>query len=129
MNLAVLVDDNEVDLLVQKRFIELSQFAGIILTITSPQEALNYLQAEKDAASTIIFLDLNMPVMDGFTFMDRFRTLPNEQTERWKVVVLTSSTSPRDKERAKLFKHVVHFMSKPLSKKDLEEIRSKLSLN
>lgn len=129
VNLAVLVDDNEVDLFIQKRFIELNDFANSIVTFTSPQDALAFLQSADPQTSPVIFLDLNMPIMDGFTFLERSRALPREISDRSRVVVLTSSTSSQDKEKAGLFAQVIHFMSKPLSKKDLDEIREKFFLS
>lgn len=126
VNLAVLVDDNEVDLFVQRKFIELNQFSESVVSFTSPQEAIVFLQGGGQPPSTLIFLDLNMPIMDGFAFLEKVNAMPKDVSEKFKVIVLTSSTSSHDQERAGRFKQVVHFMSKPLSKNDLDKIWEKV---
>jgi two-component system nitrate/nitrite response regulator NarL len=127
VRLAVLIDDNDIDLFVQKRFIEINRFAGQVITFRSPLEALDYLSREKDLPE-IIFLDLNMPVMDGFEFLERFETLP-QQTQLIKIVVLTSSSSGADRERAIRFSNVIDFISKPLGANSLERVKAYFETN
>ncbi len=123
VKLAVLIDDNDIDLFVQKRFIEINRFAGQVITFRSPLEALDYL-SKKNELPEIIFLDLNMPVMDGFEFMERFVTLPEGVTQYCQVVILTSSSSSADRERALRFTAVIDFVSKPLGAHSLEKVNS-----
>ncbi len=126
---AFLIDDNEIDLFVQKRFIEINKFAQRVLTYSSPVLAVTALMdAKESSVPQLIFLDLNMPEMDGFEFLEHFKRFPKEVKDRVKVVVVTSSSSLLDKERALSFESVIHFMSKPLSEKDLDTIREKISV-
>ena len=70
VNLTVLIDDNEVDLFLQKRFMQINRFSDNIIEFNSPITALDYLsvKSEKEVPQ-IIFLDLNMPVMSGQQFL------------------------------------------------------------
>ena len=127
VHLAVLVDDNEVDLFLQRRFIEINQFAKEIREYSSPEEALDYLSSlTPEEFPDIIFLDLNMPLMNGFEFLKRFEVLPSTQTLHSKIVVVTSSGHTNDRDRAYEHKSVFWFATKPFNTKNLDELRLKL---
>jgi two-component system nitrate/nitrite response regulator NarL len=121
-----LVDDNEVDLFVQKRFIEMKQFAGNIVTFSSPSKALEVLTSNPGHIPGILFLDLNMPMLNGFEFLERVRESSQELFNRLRVVVLTSSNSQMDRDRAFSFSNVIEFMPKPLTAQGLDELLNNL---
>jgi CheY-like chemotaxis protein len=125
-----LIDDNEIDLFIQKRYIELSSFAQQVVTFTSPVKALeafhhDYSKPELQS-SGLIFLDLNMPILNGFEFLKRLNELSSDFSERFKVVILSSSSSDADKNRAQEFPNVISFTSKPLNVVELENINQML---
>lgn len=117
-----LVDDNEVDLFVQKRFIEMKKFAGNIVTFSSPSRALEALTSNPAHIPGILFLDLNMPMLSGFEFLERVRESSEDLFNRLRVVVLTSSNSQLDRERAFSFSNVIRFIPKPLTAQGLDEL-------
>jgi len=124
VDLAFLIDDNEIDLFVQKRFVEINQFSNRLITYNSATHAVKALMdAEPSVVPNLIFLDLNMPGMDGFGFLDNFKKCPQHVKDKAKIVVVTSSSSHSDKEKALSFDGVIHFMSKPLTDKALNQIR------
>ena len=131
VELAILIDDNDIDLFVQKRFVEINQFAERVITYNSATLAVSTLMnGDLAAIPNLIFLDLNMPEMDGFSFLENFNRFPQSVKDKTKVVVVTSSSSHSDKERALGFESVIHFMSKPLSERALDQVRDKfLALN
>jgi CheY-like chemotaxis protein len=126
VELALLVDDNDVDLFIQKRFIEIAGFAKNIKAYNSPNQAITYLQESESPTPQIIFLDLNMPDMDGFGFLEKFLQLPKAIQEMAKVVILTSSSNQSDKKRAEGYSSVTNFLSKPLSLEALSSLKNEM---
>jgi len=124
IKLAILVDDNDIDLFVQKRLLELNHFASQILTYQTPTDALQFLRTGEDVPQ-VIFLDLNMPVLDGFEFLDELVQLPAERLSAMQVIVLTSSSSSGDREKAFNYPCVVDFIFKPLSQNNLLELKAR----
>ncbi|MBL7871386.1 MAG: response regulator [Cyclobacteriaceae bacterium] len=121
---AFIIDDSEVDLFVQKKFIEMRKFAGQVVTFSSPVQALEILRASKAGdVPELIFLDLNMPLLNGFEFLDRVREISTDVFGQMKVVILTSSNSSADHERAMSFNNVIRFISKPLTVQGLDDLK------
>jgi len=124
-NLVLLIDDNEIDNFVAKKVIEKSGFAEKVITVQSAKNALDYLNTEnssKDLLPDIIFLDIGMPEMDGFEFLEEYEKLNKIVVNNCKVLVLSSSLDIDDYNRANRNKLVRKFINKPLSKKLLMEI-------
>ena len=120
----MLIDDSDIDLFIQRRFLEVYNFSSELLLYKSAEEALSWLRKAtiKDAPD-IIFLDLNMPEVDGFSFLKNFRDLPEPIKTKSKIVVLTSSNSAKDRTQAFTFKNVIQFITKPLKQTDIEDLR------
>jgi len=121
----LLVDDNEIDNFINERMITSSGFAEKVIVKTSSDDAVSYLlenQDKEDQLPEIVFLDLNMPVKDGFVFLADFKKANATVLKKCKVVVLSSSISPEDINRASTDPHVFKYVNKPLSEKYLEAI-------
>lgn len=124
VNQAVLIDDSDIDLFIQRRFLEVNNFSDRLVSYKSAREALNWLgNTRGDPAPDVIFLDLNMPEVDGFAFLKSFESLPDPVTTKSKIVVLTSSNSSKDCEQAMQNKNVIKFLTKPLKDSDIEELK------
>ncbi len=124
VNSAVLIDDSDIDLFIQRRFLEVYSFSKKLVSFKSAEDALKELEANFDRLSPdVIFLDLNMPNVDGFGFLEGFKSLPKKVQEKSKIVVLTSSNSQKDRNQAFTYKNVIHFVTKPLKQADIEELK------
>ncbi len=120
----VLIDDSDIDLFIQRRFLEVYDFSNELLLYKSADEALNWLKTVSVAdAPDIIFLDLNMPEVDGFSFLKNFKELPDGIKTKSKIVVLTSSNSAKDRSQAFTYQNVIQFITKPLKQSDIEDLK------
>ena len=128
------IDDDPITLMLCKMVITKASFSNEIITATNGEEALHYFNAlklsESDKLSTehpqLIFLDLNMPVMGGWEFLDSFVSEDYSDFNTIKVIVLSSTIDPEDLEKAKKYPMVIDFLSKPITKGMLEYIQNKI---
>lgn len=129
VELVMLVDDNDTDNFISKRVIELTKFAENIVVRNSGKSALEYLEDEKDNDANLpnlIFLDINMPIVDGFVFLYEFEKFPNNIKEKTKIIILSSSDNKRDIDRIINNDYVIKFLTKPLTTETLKGISTLL---
>ena len=135
LDLILCVYDYPITLMLCKMVIAKSSFASEIITAHNGEEALNYfddlklnnLGAEIKKYPSLVFLDLNMPVMDGWEFLDHFSK--EEYTSAFKntkVIVLSSTIDPNDIEKSKTYPMVLDFLSKPITKEIVENLKERL---
>ncbi len=115
MKKIMLVDDKDISNFIMRKFIEIRLSDVSILEYTNPVEAISKVADENP---DLIFLDLNMPELDGWQFLEKM----NQQGLSNSVAILTSSTSRLDMERSKKYNNVVNFYVKPLTPDELSRI-------
>ena len=126
IDLVMLVDDNETDNFISKRIIEITKFARRVEVKNSGKSALDYLKENQSAAEdlpNIIFLDINMPIVDGFVFLYEFEKFSEVVRNKCKVIILSSSDNKRDIDKIVNNNHVIKFITKPLTEVALDEIK------
>ncbi len=122
----MLVDDNELDNFINKKLLENEKFTDTVLVHQSAQSAieeLKKLENTPELLPRIIFLDIMMPHMDGFGFLDEVSKLGEKIKKNTKIIMLSTSESFKDLNRANQSKYVYKFLNKPLNKMVLDAIQ------
>jgi len=125
IGLVMLVDDNDTDNFISRRIIEITKFAGDVVIKNSGKSALEYLEDHKTNHTKLpdlIFLDINMPIVDGFVFLYEFEKFDYSIKDKCKVIILSSSDNKRDIDKIVNNDHVIKFITKPLTEIALEEV-------
>jgi CheY-like chemotaxis protein len=142
LNCILLIDDDEPTNFLNKMTLEQTGCTRHIRVAQSGQEALDYLRGcgpENGTANggspgrflrpDLIFLDINMPAMDGWEFLERYKKLPSEQKADIVLIMLTTSLNPDDEVKTRTIPEVAGFENKPLSQHRLQALLEKYFSN
>jgi CheY-like chemotaxis protein len=123
-NHVLLVDDSEIDVLVNRRLIELTQFAASVTVTGSGEEGMNYLRNEctPGSAPDWIFLDMYLPEMSGYDFIEEFKTLPSFITDKTKIIILSVFQKQERLQKALEYDFVAGQLEKPLTQGALRQL-------
>lgn len=121
----MLVDDNEDDNFFHERAIKKVSPTNIVITKNSGNDALEYLKSKQDPRSELIFLDINMPRMNGWEFLDNYNRLDKELQCQAIIVMLTTSDNSDDLEKSKKRSIVSDYITKPLTEEKIQDIIDK----
>ncbi|MCS7017979.1 MAG: response regulator [Cytophagales bacterium] len=125
----MLIDDNDIDNLINQKMLESANICENIYTHSGAKSAIEFLKNMEKLSKSLpnarilpdlIFLDIDMPLMDGFQFLDQFDKLSAETKRHCQIIMLTSSINQQDVHKAKSYGYVKKYINKPLT---IEEIR------
>lgn len=116
-----IVDDDPISNLVSKTVLKKTDFAETFLTFENPEEAINQIQF---SGPDLIFLDLMMPNMSGWDFLEALHD--EGLSNQIRVVMLTASLKPEDEEKAKQYKNVLNIISKPLTQEFVNALKTRI---
>jgi CheY-like chemotaxis protein len=127
-NSVLLVDDSEIDVLVDRRLIEITSFASHTTATSSGEEALKFLREECSSLNTApdwIFLDMYLPGMSGFEVIEEFKTLPSYITKKSRIVILSVYQKQEEIEKVLKLPFVFGQIEKPLTQQSLKALMVK----
>ena len=112
----IIIDDNKIDLLVATKAIEISRTSvGIVHQFLGAQQALDFIKSFKSDLLTIILIDIQMPLMNGFEFMEAYEQLDDNTKQNYICSFLTSSSNDLDRIRAQKYPSIKQFINKPFT--------------
>ena len=121
----MLIDDNTDDNFFHEREIKKANHDNIVITKSSGKAALEYLNSRKEPHSDLIFLDINMPGMNGWEFLEEYSKLATELQSQAIIIMLTTSDNADDLEKAKTWSVISDYITKPLTKEMIKDITDK----
>jgi CheY-like chemotaxis protein len=131
LNRILCVDDDPITLMLCKKVIAKANFSNEIESAKDGVEALKIFDtllssgdSEKDDYPELIFLDLNMPIMDGWEFLEEFSKNLKGLFPKTRIIVLSSSVDPKDINKSKSYPMVLDFLPKPITVEMLNNIRT-----
>lgn len=128
-SVVLLIDDNDIDNFINERMVKGCNYADVVYVNSSTRSAIEFLknlaanpETQPSLFPTVIFLDINMPILDGFQFLAELEKFDYEFVKRLRVIMLTSSINPADQEKALKSKLVSGFLHKPLTEDALKGV-------
>ncbi|BAV07906.1 Response regulator receiver domain-containing protein [Filimonas lacunae] len=123
--LTFLVDDDAAYLYGIRKLIEYHHLCDKVVPFENGQQAMDYIRTHMDDASMLpdyILLDLEMPVMDGWQFMEEFMLIEPLMARKVTVYIVSSSIDERDKQKAKSISAITDYLVKPMNTQSLREV-------
>jgi CheY-like chemotaxis protein len=118
-----IVDDDEIFQFTTKIKFEKLGLVEDVMIFNDGEEAIQFIQSgNKEDMPEILLLDINMPIVDGWDFLELFEKVPKEKKQMMEILMLSSSINPDDVKRAEANAYVVDYITKPISDADVKKI-------
>jgi CheY-like chemotaxis protein len=132
INLACIIDDDKIYVNLIRKVIETRNLSKNLLTFNNGKEALEYFKkafsdSDIEKIPSIIFLDINMPIMDGWQFLEHFIQIERPAHKTITLYIVSSSINPKDIEKAGSLESISGYIIKPVKPKELEILFKKVN--
>jgi len=117
----LLLDDNKATNFIHTKFLKLTGKVSEINSFQSGPDALAHLKVVPDFPR-LIFVDINMPIMDAWEFIEAYRQLEREEKKNSKIIVLTTTISPQDEEKRNHYPEIDSMAHKPLDPRAFDKV-------
>ena len=123
----IVIDDSKLDCFIAEKVIRNTGKCESVRSFLQATEALEFIKSNiaEQPTPNIILVDIQMPVMNGFEFVDAFEQLPTEITKNYKIYVISSSINDVDLNRVHNYSSVIQFLNKPLTSNNLSLLLTK----
>ena len=120
----IIIDDDDIFLKLGKMYLELGNCTSSVTLYNDASIALDIISGmlEHIDKKIVVFLDLNMPILNGFDFLDKIELLPNSKSEKLCIYIMTSSINYEDIEKAKKYEIVRKYLNRPITKEIVDGI-------
>ncbi len=125
----MLIDDSDADNFFHEMLIERSGLAQVVRVFDWAEKALDWLSGNPEHDVDLILLDINMPRMNGFEFLDAFHGMPAEHQGEARICMLSSSPLRTEREHALRYPRVIDFIVKPLEEAFLHQLARVQNIN
>ncbi|TGD58840.1 response regulator [Flavobacterium humi] len=120
IDLTYILDDDNIFIFVLMKLLAKNENFNRVLEFKNGKDLLETLTNSEGNIPNVILLDINMPVLDGWQFLEKLEAMPNK--DHFNVFIMTSSIDANDIEKSKLFSTVKDFISKPINKEKLDRL-------
>lgn len=122
----IVVDDSKLDCFIAEKIIKNTGKCDSVISFLHAEDALEFVRTDESPQQypTILLVDIQMPVMNGFQFVEEFEKLPSHVTMRYKVYIISSSINDHDLNRVHNYSSVQQFLNKPLTSNNLSILLS-----
>ena len=118
----LIVDDDLLTCKIREKLLKYAEISSEPKVFLNALEALDFLHNDQEIADDyLIFLDISMPIMSGWSFLEELKKL---SIRNYHVVIVSSSVQPSDQERARWYPNVIRYMIKPMDKSSLGEVKA-----